>query len=110
MDEVEVNPLEWKVGELTMDLDILREGAQRPTTPGDVRRVVSALPGMSTRRVCRMLNFSAPGCGRARAVLAAVPPRLDGALTERIRQLIEPIPRLVIGGCGRCCASQTGSA
>jgi hypothetical protein len=26
--------LKWKVGELTIDLDILREAARRPTTPG----------------------------------------------------------------------------
>ena len=33
--EEEVNRLKRKVGELTMDLDILREAAtQRPTTPG----------------------------------------------------------------------------
>jgi transposase-like protein len=33
--EEEVNRLKCKVGELTMDLDILREAAkQRPTTPG----------------------------------------------------------------------------
>jgi hypothetical protein len=33
--EEEVNRLQRKVGELTMDLDILREAArQRPTTPG----------------------------------------------------------------------------
>jgi transposase-like protein len=33
--EEEVNRLKRKVGELTMDLDVLREAArQRPTTPG----------------------------------------------------------------------------
>jgi len=33
--EEEVNRLKRKVGELTMDLDILREASrQRPTTPG----------------------------------------------------------------------------
>ena len=33
--EEEINRLKRKVGELTMDLDILREAAkQRPTTPG----------------------------------------------------------------------------
>ena len=32
--EEEVNRLKRKVGELTMDLDILREAATRPTTPG----------------------------------------------------------------------------
>ena len=31
--EEEVNRLKRKVGELTMDLDILREAAKRPTTP-----------------------------------------------------------------------------
>jgi len=30
----EINRLKRKVGELTMDLDILREAARRPTTPG----------------------------------------------------------------------------
>ena len=32
--EEEINRLKRKVGELTMDLDILREAAKRPTTPG----------------------------------------------------------------------------
>ena len=36
-----------------MDLDILREAArQRPTTPGDVRRVMWTLPGVSTLSEC----------------------------------------------------------
>src|ERR1700677_4076261 len=30
----EINRLKREVGELTMDLDILREAARRPTTPG----------------------------------------------------------------------------
>ncbi|HEY6386759.1 MAG TPA: transposase [Candidatus Acidoferrum sp.] len=34
LHEEEVNRLKCKVGELTMDLDILREAAKRPTTPG----------------------------------------------------------------------------
>ena len=34
LGEEEVNRLKRKVGELTMDLDILREAANRPTTPG----------------------------------------------------------------------------
>src|SRR3984957_20352297 len=32
--EEEINRLKRKVGELTMDLDLLREAARRPTTPG----------------------------------------------------------------------------
>jgi transposase-like protein len=32
--EEEINRLKRKVGELAMDLDILREAARRPTTPG----------------------------------------------------------------------------
>jgi transposase-like protein len=32
--EEEINRLKRKVGELTMDMDILREAARRPTTPG----------------------------------------------------------------------------
>jgi hypothetical protein len=34
LGEEEINRLKRKVGELTMDLDILREAARRPTTPG----------------------------------------------------------------------------
>jgi transposase-like protein len=33
--EEAINRLKRKVGELTMDLDILREAARRPTTPGE---------------------------------------------------------------------------
>ena len=32
--EEEINRLKRKVGELTMDLDILRDAARHPTTPG----------------------------------------------------------------------------
>ena len=34
--EEEVNGLKRKVGELTMDLDILREGGKTPYDPGSV--------------------------------------------------------------------------
>jgi putative transposase len=52
---------------------------------------MTTLPGVSMRRVCRVLGFSRARL-RARAVLAAVPPRVDGALAERIQQLIERYP------------------
>ena len=43
------------------------------------------------RRVCRVLKFSRARL-RARAVIAAPPPRLDEVLAERIRHLIEAHP------------------
>jgi hypothetical protein len=49
--EEEVNRLKRKVGELTIDLDILREAAKRPIDAGDVRRVMATFPGVSMRRV-----------------------------------------------------------
>jgi transposase-like protein len=52
--EEEINRLKRKVGELTMDLDILREAARRPTTPG------------TSDECAEFLNFPVPGCGRAR--------------------------------------------
>src|SRR5262249_41987658 len=52
---------------------------------------MGTLAGVSMRRVCRVLGFSRARL-RARAVLAAVPPRLDAALAERIQQLIERHP------------------
>ena len=52
---------------------------------------MGTLPGVSMRRVCRVLGFSRARL-RARAALAAVPPRLDAALAERIQQLIEQNP------------------
>ena len=52
---------------------------------------MATFPGVSTRRVCRVLGFSRARL-RARAALAAVPPRLDAALAERIQQLIERHP------------------
>jgi hypothetical protein len=75
-----------------MDLDILREAAKRPTTPGTSdRRVMATCPGVSMRRVCRVLGFPRARL-RARAALAAAPPRLDAALAERIQQLIARYP------------------
>ena len=43
------------------------------------------------RRVCRVLKFSRARL-RARAVIAAAPPRLDEVLAERIQRLIEAYP------------------
>ena len=48
-------------------------------------------PGVSMRRVCRVLKFSRARL-RARAVIAAAPPRLDEVLAERIQRLIERHP------------------
>jgi putative transposase len=48
-------------------------------------------PGVSMRRVCRVLKFSRARL-RARAVIAAAPPRLDEVLAERIQRLIEAHP------------------
>jgi putative transposase len=48
-------------------------------------------PGVSMRRVCRVLKFSRARL-RARAVIAAAPPRLDEVLAERIQRLIEEYP------------------
>ena len=48
-------------------------------------------PGVSMRRVCRVLEFSRARL-RARAVITAAPPRLDEILAERIQRLIELYP------------------
>ena len=90
--EEELNRFKRKVGELTMDLEILRDGGQAaPYDAGDVGRVMTTLPGVSMRRVCRVLKFSRARL-RARAVIAKVPPRLDEVLVERIQRLIELHP------------------
>ena len=52
---------------------------------------MATCPGVSMRRVCRVLGFSRARL-RSHAVLAAVSPRLDGALAVRIQQLIERHP------------------
>jgi hypothetical protein len=52
---------------------------------------MATLPGVSMRRACRVLKFSRARL-RARAVIAAAPPRLDGVLAERIQRLIEAHP------------------
>src|ERR1700677_1828802 len=55
--EEELNRFKRKVGELTMDLEVLQTAARlRPTTPRDVGRVMTTLPGVSTRRACRILR------------------------------------------------------
>ena len=105
--EEEINRLKRKVGELTIDLDILREASRRPTM--DVRRVIATWPGVSMRRVCRVLKFSRARL-RARAVIAAAPPRLDEVLAERIQRLIERIRLSVTGAYGQCCVLSRGSA
>jgi putative transposase len=53
--------------------------------------VIATLPGIATRKVCRVLHFSR-GRLRARAVLAKAPPRLDEVLAERIQRLIQLHP------------------
>jgi putative transposase len=52
---------------------------------------MATCPGVSMRRVCGVLGFPRARL-RARAVLAAVPARVDRALAERIQQLIEQHP------------------
>ena len=89
--EEEINRFKRKVGELTMDLDILRRRQAAPYDAGDVRRVMATLPGESIRRVCRVLKFSRARL-RARAVIAEVAPRLDEVLAERLQRLIELYP------------------
>ena len=51
---------------------------------------MTALPGASIRRVCRVLEFSRARL-RARAV-SKIPPRLDEVLVARIQHLIELHP------------------
>ena len=48
---------------------------------------MAALPGVSMRRVCRILSFSRARL-RARAVVTAASPIVDKALAERIQRLI----------------------
>jgi hypothetical protein len=48
-------------------------------------------PGLSMRKVCKVLKFPRARL-RARAVIAKVPPRLDEVLVERLRRLIELHP------------------
>ena len=52
---------------------------------------MATFPGGSMRKVCRVLRFSRARL-RARAVLAAVPPRLDAALAVHIQKWIERHP------------------
>ena len=53
--------------------------------------MMATWPGVSMRRVCRVLKFSRARL-RARAVIAAAPPRLDEVLAERLQRLIEQSP------------------
>jgi putative transposase len=52
---------------------------------------MATLPGISLRKVCRLLHFSRARL-RARAVSAKVPPRLDEVLVERLQRLIQRHP------------------
>ena len=52
---------------------------------------MATLPGVSMRRVCRVLNFPRARV-RARAISVVAPPRLDEVLAERIQRLIELHP------------------
>ena len=48
-------------------------------------------PGVSMRKMCRVLNFSRAR-QRTRAVAASAPPRLDEMLAARLQRLIELHP------------------
>jgi len=91
LNDEQIAKLQRKVGELVLDIDILEGGEQGPPfRPGDVRRV-KEVPGVSERRICRVLEVprSAP-----HDTPAAKPARrpLDATLVERIRQLIKRHP------------------
>lgn len=49
--------------------------------------MIATLPGISTRKVCRVLHFSRSRL-RTRAVIVELPPRLDEVLAERLQRLI----------------------
>ena len=62
--EEEINRLKRKVGELTMDLDILREAArQRPTTPGTTESDGGIARHVDSQSVSDNEFFSWPAAG-----------------------------------------------
>jgi hypothetical protein len=68
LSEEKINRLKRKMGELTIDVDVLLEAA--PYDAGDVRRMAT-WPAASKRRVCWISNFSR---ARVRAGSVIAPP------------------------------------
>jgi len=92
LEDERIKKLEHKIGELVLDMDILKEGVRpSPFGPQDVRRVLSIIVGVSQRRACSVPEVS-------RSVLHGRPPREtqraggDELLRARIARLIEQHP------------------
>lgn len=93
LKDEQIRKLKQKVGELVLDLDILKEGNEGPPfCPQDVRRVKAAVPGTSERRICRVLRVSRSSVRPAEAAQKRTGAILHEHLADRIRLLIHEHP------------------
>jgi len=58
LKDEQIKKLKQKIGDLVMDIDILKEAVKRHLRCRDVRAVKQALPGSSVRRICRLLHVA----------------------------------------------------
>src|SRR5262244_3819928 len=62
LKDEQIKKLKQKVGELVLDLHVLEEASKdRPFSPKNVRRVRQAMPHVSERRACRILEVTRSG-------------------------------------------------
>jgi putative transposase len=119
LKDQEIKRLQRKVGELVMDIDILKEASKpNPSMRLSSRRVKNAMPQASLRRICRVLKVtrstlytsenvtqaetSAHSQQEQAADTTASPkPACDEVLIARIKALIEEFPTY---GYRRICA------
>lgn len=92
LKDEQIKRLKQKVGELVLDMDILKEAQEgTPLRPGDVRRVRALFPQASERRVCRLLGVSRSAM-LERSSRSATAPKVDDSLAGEIEKLINKPP------------------
>jgi len=92
LKDEQIKRVKQKVGELVLDMDILKEAREgTPFRPGDERRVKEALPHASERRVCRLLEVPRSAM-RERPSRPGVSPKVNDFLRGRIEDLIKQHP------------------
>ena len=86
LKDEQIKKLKQKVGELVLDLHVLEEASKdRPFSPKNVRRVRQAMPHVSERRACRILEVTRSGM-RWRVRRPARRPALNEPLAARGRR------------------------
>jgi hypothetical protein len=92
LKDEEIKRLKQKVGDLVLDLDILKTANPAPYGPDDVRRVKSEHMDVSERRVCGVLSVPRSAVREREGGQRSRGAHIDEVLAARVERLIEIHP------------------